>query len=219
MENTITQKINYYKESLKEYKKIRKENNNKKPRLLLHVCCGACSCYPLVFLQDLFDVTILFSNSNIYPYEEYLKRLNALKEYAGIIEKKLNTKIEIVEDSYDHDNFICELAPFKDEKEGGARCHLCIKMRMERLFDYANDNGYNLVTTVMSISRNKDAYYLNSLGKSLEKKYPSIKYFVNDFKKSGGQDIGVELSKVFNVYRQDYCGCEFSLKGKENEWY
>ncbi len=217
MENTITQKINYYKESLKEYKKIRKENNNKKPRLLLHVCCGACSCYPLVFLQDLFDVTILFSNSNIYPYEEYLKRLNALKEYVGIIEKKLNTKIEVIEDGYDHNNFICALEPFKDEKEGGARCHLCIKMRMERLFDYANDNGYNLVTTVMSISRNKDAYYLNSLGKSLEKKYPNIKYFVNDFKKSGGQDLGVELSKVFNVYRQDYCGCEFSLKGKENE--
>lgn len=217
MENTTTQKINYYKESLKEYKKIRKDNNNKKPKLLLHVCCGACSCYPLIFLQDLFDVTILFSNSNIYPYEEYLKRLNALKRYVGIVEKKLDTKIEIIEDRYDHDNFICELVPFKDEREGGARCHLCIKMRMERLFEYAKDNGYNLVTTVMSISRNKDAYYLNSLGKSLEKKYPSIKYFVNDFKKSGGQDLGVELSKVFSVYRQDYCGCEFSLKGKENE--
>lgn len=216
MENTTTQKINYYKESLKEYKKIRKENGNKKPKLLLHVCCGACSCYPLIFLQDLFDVTVLFSNSNIYPYEEYIKRLNALKGYVSSIEEKLNTKIKIVEDAYNHENFIRELVPFKDEKEGGTRCHICIKMRMERLFEYASKNGYNLVTTVMSISRNKDAYYLNELGKTLEHKYPDIRYFVNDFKKSGGQDIGVELSKVFNVYRQDYCGCEFSLKGDQN---
>ncbi len=217
MENTITQKTNYYKESLKEYKKIRKENGNKKPKLLLHVCCGACSCYPLIFLVDLFDVTILFSNSNIYPYEEYQKRLNALKDYVKVIEKKLQTNIKIVEDTYDHKKFICELVPFKDEPEGGKRCHKCIRMRMERLFDYAENNGYNLVTTVMSISRNKDTFYLNSLGKELEEKHKGIKYFVNDFKKNGGQDLGVELSKVFNVYRQDYCGCEFSLRRGENE--
>ncbi len=217
MENTIIQKTNYYKESLKEYKKIRKENGNKKPKLLLHVCCGACSCYPLIFLVDLFDVTILFSNSNIYPYEEYQKRLNALKDYVKVIEKKLQTNIKIVEDTYDHKKFICELVPFKDEPEGGKRCHKCIRMRMERLFDYAENNGYNLVTTVMSISRNKDTFYLNSLGKELEEKHKGIKYFVNDFKKNGGQDLGVELSKVFNVYRQDYCGCEFSLRRGENE--
>jgi epoxyqueuosine reductase len=216
MENTTIQKINYYKESLKEYKKIRNDNNNEKPRLLLHVCCGACSCYPLIFLHDLFDVTILFSNSNIYPYEEYLKRFNALKDYVAIIEKKLNTSIKVIEDTYNHENFICELASLKDEPEGGKRCHKCIRMRMERLFDYAQKNGYNLVTTVMSISRNKDAYYLNSLGKELENKHEGIKYFINDFKKSGGQDLGVELSKVFNVYRQDYCGCEFSLRREKN---
>ena len=217
MENTIIQKPNYYKESLKEYKKIREENGNQKPKLLLHVCCGACSCYPLVFLDGLFDVTILFSNSNIYPYEEYQKRLEALKSYVKIIENKLQTHINIIEDAYDHKKFICELISFKDEPEGGVRCHTCIRMRMERLFDYAEKNGYNLVTTVMSISRNKDTYYLNSLGKELEEKYKGIKYFVNDFKKSGGQDLGVELSKVFNVYRQDYCGCEFSLRKGENE--
>ena len=212
MENMTIQNVNYYKESLKEYKKIRKENGNKKPKLLLHVCCGACSCYPLIFLLDLFEITIFFSNSNIYPSNEYEKRLDALKKYVLVIEKRFNTKIKIVEDTYNHEKFIRELIPFKNEPEGGKRCHKCISLRMERLFEYAYENGYNLVTTVMSISRNKDVYYLNFIGKELEKKYPNIRYFVNDFKKSGGQDVGVELSKVFNVYRQDYCGCEFSMK-------
>ena len=212
MENMTIQNVNYYKESLKEYKKIRKNNDNKKPKLLLHVCCGACSCYPLIFLIDLFDITIFFSNSNIYPYKEYEKRLNALKNYVSILEKKFNTTIKIIEDKYDHEKFIPELIPFKNEPEGGMRCHKCISLRIERLFEYAHKNGYNLVTTVMSISRNKDVNYLNYIGKELEKKYRDVKYFVNNFKKSGGQDVGVELSKVFNIYRQDYCGCEFSLK-------
>lgn len=207
-----TTKENYFNNSLKEYKEIREQNGNKKPKLLLHVCCGACSCYPLVFLHDLFDVTILFSNSNIFPKEEYDKRLNALRKYVFFINEKFNESINIVEDEYDYAEFKKLLLPFKDEEEGKERCRICIGARLNRLFDYASLHGFDLVTTVMSISRNKDVDYLNSTGLSLMKKYPNVRYFLSDFKKNGGQDLGVEISKICDVYRQDYCGCEFSKK-------
>lgn len=212
MGNTTIPKINYYNESLKQYKELREQNGNKKPKLLLHVCCGACSCYPLIFLHDLFDVTILFSNSNIYPKNEYDKRLDNLKKYVDIVNKKFNEHICIIEDEYNYDEFKKALLPYKDEPENSDRCHICIAKRLDRLFQYASMHDFNLVTTVMSISRNKDVNYLNLIGKALEKKYKGITYFVNDFKKNGGQDIGVELSKVYDIYRQEYCGCEFSNK-------
>ena len=205
-------KEDYYKESLKIIKDIKEKD--KEPELLLHVCCGACSCFPLSFLAKIFKITILFSNSNIYPYEEFNTRLNALKKYVAVVEEKLDTKINIIVDDYDYNNFVQELIPLKDEKEGGARCHLCIKKRFVRLFEYAKNNNFKYVTTVMSISRNKDAIYLNKLGKEFEKMYPEIKYIICDFKRNGGQEIGIELSKKYGVYRQEYCGCEFSLNLK-----
>ena len=209
----MDRKDNYFKESLIEYRELRKENN-KKPKLLLHVCCGACSCYPLVFLVDLFDITIFFSNSNIYPYEEYKKRLDTLKGYVLIVENKFNVNIPIIEDNYNYDEFRKDLLPYKDQEEGKNRCEICISKRMERLFLYASEHNYPLVSTVMSISRNKNVDYLNKIGLLLEKKYSNVKYFVSDFKKNGGQDLGVAISHLYNVYRQDYCGCEFS-GGKE----
>jgi len=211
MGNTTT-KINYYNQSISQYRRLRRENNNKKPKLLLHVCCGACSCYPLVFLCDLFDVTILFSNSNIYPYEEHEKRLEALKKYVRFVNKEFGSKIKIICDFYDYDSFRKDLLPFKDEPEHGQRCKLCIKKRMERVFEFAKENNFKLVTTVMTISRNKDVEYLNTLGVSLSKKYDCVEYFVSDFKKNNGQDCGVALSKLIDIYRQDYCGCEFSYR-------
>ena len=203
-------KINFYNESIIQYKKIREKNNGKIPSLLLHVCCGACSCYPLVYLSRLFNITIYYSNSNIFPKSEYDKRLNALKDYVKMIETIFNEKIKIVEDDYDYFKFEKDLLPFKDEEEGGNRCKICIKKRLIRLFQYAKENNYSLVGSVMSISRNKDVFYLNECGKSLEKDFPNIEFFYSDFKKNNGQDIGVELSKKFCVYRQCYCGCRFS---------
>jgi epoxyqueuosine reductase len=205
-------KINYFSESLKEYRNLRKSNGNNKPKLLLHVCCGACSCYPLVFLSDLFEVTILFSNSNIYPKSEFDLRLLNLKKYVEIINQEFNEHIEVIVDEYNYDEFRKDLLPFKDAKENGYRCHICIARRLNRLFEYAKEHGYTLVTTVMSISRNKDVNFLNQTGINLSKNYPGITYYVSDFKKNGGQDLGVALSKKFEIYRQNYCGCEFSNK-------
>jgi epoxyqueuosine reductase len=207
-----TKKIDYYKESIKEYKEIKSIEGNKKPKLLLHVCCGACSCYPLIFLEDLFDITIFFSNSNIYPKEEFDKRLLAVKKYKEIVEKNFSNSIKIVVDDYNYDEFKKDLIPYGDEPEGENRCKICIAKRMKRLFEYASKNNYEYVTTVMSISRNKDEQYINQIGLNFSKSFANVYYFVSDFKKNGGQDIGVKLSKKYDVYRQDYCGCEFSKK-------
>lgn len=207
-------KKNYYFLGIEEYRKIMQKNCDKKPKLLLHVCCGACSCFPLIFLHDLFDVTILFSNSNITPFIEYQKRLEALKEYVKKINEIFKEDIKIIEDSYDYEFFKIDLLPYKDEPEHGKRCKICISKRMERLFSYASTHNYFYVSSVMSISRNKDAEFLNELGLKFMKEYPKITYFLSDFKKNNGQEIGIKLSYKFDVYRQDYCGCEFSKINK-----
>lgn len=206
-------KKNYYLEFVKQYKEIRK-NEDDKPKLLLHVCCAPCSCYPLMFLNDLFDITILFTNSNIYPLDEYNKRLETLKKFISDFNITYKSDIGIIEDNYDYLNFKEDLLLYKDLKEGLQRCQICIKKRMIRLFEVAKEKDFKYVSTVMSISRNKDANYINEINKSLEKEYPGITYIYNDFKKNNGQDIGIEISKKFNLYRQSYCGCEFSLINK-----
>ena len=212
---TTTTKTNYFLKSLEQYKQIR-EKEGKKPELLLHVCCGACSCFPLVFLYDLWDITILFSNSNIYPKAEFDHRLNALRGYVNELNTRFNAGIKIIVDDYKHEEHMKDLIPFKDEREGNNRCHLCITKRLIRLFEYAQENGFKYVTTVKTVSRNKPVQYINEVGEKLQKKYPEITFFHTDFKKFNGQDIGVALSKKFGVYRQEYCGCEFSMP-KETE--
>lgn len=201
--------IDFNKIFYKEYRNIRKKSGEK-PKLLLHVCCGACSCYPLIFLADLFDITVLFSNSNIDTLEEFETRFKAFEKHADFIEKPCKTSIIFKKDDYNYSEFVKDLEPLKNEKEGGARCKICITKRLNRLFEYAKLNGFNYVSTIMSISRNKDADFINYVGKKLEKNYENIQFLTFDFKKNSGQEIGVEISKLEGVYRQDYCGCEFS---------
>lgn len=204
-------KIDYFKVSLKEYKEIRP--NKELPSLLVHVCCGACSCFPLLYLINLFDITVLFSNSNIYPYEEYNKRKQATLEYINYLNTKFNANIKFIEDTYNYNEFRNDLIKYKDQKEGMDRCKICISKRLHNLFLYAIKYNFNYVTTIMSISRNKNVYFINEEGKRLENEFKGIRFLQFDFKKFNGQDVGVEISKKLNIYRQDYCGCEFS-KGK-----
>lgn len=206
-------KENYYLEFLKTYHDIKNKSENEElPKLLLHVCCGACSSYPLPFLVDLFDITIFFSNSNIYPLEEYNIRLNSLTSYVEFLNNKLNCHIKIITDKYDYLNFKKSLLPYANEKEGQTRCKTCITKRLDRAFEYAINNKFKYITTIMTVSRNKDVYFINEVGKNLENKYSNrVTFIPTDFKKNNGQDIGVDISKRANTYRQDYCGCEFSI--------
>lgn len=214
-------RTDYFKVGAKQYKEIRNEyKDGKLPSLLLHVCCGACSCFPLVYLIDLFDITIYFSNSNINTLEEFNKRLDALKQYVLMLNNKFNTNIKIIVDNYNHNDFLPLLSPYKNEKEMGKRCEICIKERMNSLLLYALNNNFKYVSTTMTVSRNKNSNYINIIGDELSNLYNNkVIFFHTDFKKSNGQDIGVEISKKYNVYRQDYCGCEYSLINKSDKNY
>ena len=195
--------MNYYRKHLKQIQELKR-----RPSLLIHICCGVCSVYPLQYLRQYFDITIFFSNSNIYPYEEFERRLDALKKYLGILNDE---NIKLIVDSYDNDSYTEKLSVLKDEPEGGKRCRMCYTMRMEETFRYAQKHKYDYCTTVMSISNRKNADWLNEIGEQLEKKY-GVRYLYADFKKGDGITMNDRMNKELNLYHQDYCGCIYSIR-------
>lgn len=186
------------------------QNVKGRPSLLLHICCGVCSVYPLIYLRQYFDITIFFSNSNIYPFEEFNKRLKALQDCLEYLD---DDSIRLIVDRYDNENYTKKLEPFKDEKEGGRRCKLCYRLRMEETFRYAKKHNYDYCTTVMSISNRKNANWLNEIGEQLEKEY-GVTYLHADFKKGDGIIRNDELNKKLDLYHQDYCGCIYSIRNE-----
>ena len=180
-----------------------------KPTLLIHICCGVCSVYPLIYLRQFFKITIFFSNSNIYPYEEFEKRLDALKQYLDYLK---DSSIKLIVDEYDYENYEEIISKYKNEPEGGKRCKLCYKLRMDRCFKYANEQKYDYFTTVMSISNRKNADWINEIGEELDSKYPNTVYLYADFKKDDGITKNDAMNKKLNLYHQEYCGCRFSLR-------
>lgn len=212
----MDQKINYYKKSIEILENIRDFTD--KPKLLLHACCGPCSTYPLTFLCPHFDVTIYFNNSNIYPFEEYKRRLDELKRFLEEFKKDYGYEVKLVVTKYDNDGYNVDLEPYKDIPEGLKRCFICYEKRMDDAYKYANDNGFDYFTTVMTISRQKNSQKLNEIGEKLSHKYPNVKYFYSDFKKNKGIDIGREMRIKYNLYQQLYCGCKYTYeKGLKKE--
>lgn len=183
-------------------------NLNGRPTLLIHVCCGVCSVYPLLYLRKHFNITIYFSNSNIFPYEEYTKRLDALNQYLDILK---DPNIKLVVSDYNYKGFNALISQYKNEKEGGKRCKLCYFLRLKDTFAYAKENHYDYVTTVMSISNRKNAEWINEIGEKLEAEY-KVKYLYADFKKGNGITENEKLNKKLGLYHQNYCGCEYSIR-------
>jgi len=202
------EKINYHKLMLKEL-----ETLTYKPKLLLHSCCAPCATYPLTLLTKYFEVTILYTNSNIYPLEEYKKRFEELKRYIS----EYYPSINIIEKEYKHEEYMSHLHKGKDMKEGEWRCFKCYSMRIEDTLKYASEHNYEYVCTVLSVSRFKNSQAINKIGIALNRKYPNIKYLVADFKKDKGTEKGIVLSANASLYRQQYCGCEYSMKRLEQE--
>ena len=185
-----------------------------RPELLIHICCGVCSVYPLKYLRQYFKITIFFSNSNIYPYEEFERRLNALKTYLEYLD---DPEIKLIVDGYNNKEYTKKLSEYKDEPEGGKRCRICYRLRMEETFSYASRHNYAYCTTVMSISNRKNADWINEIGEELQKKYPNTTYLYADFKKDDGIIRNDEMNKQLNLYHQNYCGCIYSLEERNNE--
>lgn len=187
---------------------------NKIPKLLLHACCAPCSSYVLEYLSNYFDITLYFYNPNIYPYSEFEFRAEELKRLVS--EMKLNVKIVVEE--YDNESFENVAKSYGDLPEGLTRCINCYKLRLEKSVKYAKDNGFDFVTTTLSISPHKNAAKLNEIGGELAELY-GIDYLFSDFKKKNGYKRSCELSQIFSLYRQNYCGCKYSklLAEKNNK--
>ena len=183
-----------------------------RPTLLMHVCCGPCACYPFLYLSEHFDLTIMYNNSNIYPESEYYKRLGELKKLISYIKRDYGYEIKLIEVPYNNEEYNKKLAPYASCREGEERCWLCYKLRMEEAYDYAEKNGFEYFTTVMTISREKPSLILNRIGKKLEEQHEHTKYFYSDFKKKKGAEKGIEIRKKYNLYYQNYCGCIYSYQ-------
>ncbi len=170
-----------------------------KKRLLLHICCAPCSTASIERLREKYDVTGFFSNSNIAPEPEYWRRLGEAERLAK------EMQIPFVVDSYDHADWLECVKGYENEPEGGARCERCFAFSLSHAATYARDNGFDLYTTTLSISPHKDSLTIFRVGQDLGP------FLDVDLKKQDGFRRSLELSREYNLYRQDYCGCEFSL--------
>lgn len=187
------------------------EKTGIKPKLLLHSCCAPCSSAILEFLQNYFDITVYFYNPNITFEEEYYKRLNEQREY----HEKRGYSIKVIEGKYDpKEDFFKQVKGLEDRREGGERCFKCYTLRMEATAQKAKELGFDYFSTVLSISPLKNAQWINEIGEKLSEKY-GIKFLNGDFKKKNRYLRSTEISREYELYRQDYCGCVFSKMERE----
>jgi predicted adenine nucleotide alpha hydrolase (AANH) superfamily ATPase len=210
MQCLFMDKINYdliMKKEIEEVKKL-----PKKPKLLLHVCCAPCSTHTFNVLTPYFEVTIYYANSNIFPESEYNRRKEELIRFVSEYNEENNTNIEMIFPPYEHNEFMSELRQFALEKEGGKRCFLCYEKRINETLKYASENGYDYVTTSLTISSHKNSQIINEIAKNLSKNYPSVKYLYSDFKKNNANLVIKKMSEEHHLYKQNYCGCEYSIR-------
>lgn len=171
-------------------------------KLLLHVCCAPCAVYPVKILNAQFNLTLLFYGPNIHPQEEYNRRLESVRRLG----------LPLVELKYEPDKWYALVRGMEAEPEGGKRCSICYQMRLEKTAVYAKENGYKYFSATLTLSPHKPAGIINPIGESIAKKYALI-FLAEDFKKQDGFKKSCQMSKEYGLYRQRYCGCEYSMGG------
>ena len=181
--------------------------NNKVPRLLIHSCCAPCSSYCLEYLSEFFHITVLYYNPNIFPEEEYNYRIDEQRRFIESFPAKY--AIRLIEAPYTPEEFYAIAKGMEDIPEGGERCTRCYRLRLEYTAKVARDMNMDYFTTTLSISPLKDAVRLNTIGEELSAIY-EVPYLLSDFKKRNGYKRSVELSKEYDMYRQNFCGCVYS---------
>ncbi|WP_066052521.1 epoxyqueuosine reductase QueH [Anaerotignum propionicum] len=201
----IVTKENYQHILEKTLKQL--EQTKKRPRLLLHSCCGPCSSYVLEYLSTYFDITIFYYNPNIAPFEEFTFR--AEEQQKLLKEISLASPASFLLGTYDSAAFFELAKGHENEPEGGLRCKACYKLRLRKTAEEAKKEGFDYFTTTLSISPHKDAQSLNQIGKELSEEY-DIPYLFSDFKKRDGYRRSCQLSEIYGLYRQNYCGCPYS---------
>ncbi len=202
--------MNYRNKMLDIIKNEQKNNNI--PSILLHSCCAPCSSHVIDTLTKYFNITILYYNPNIEPYDEYIKRkeeeIRFIKEYKNI------NKLDIIDCDYDNEEYHKLVKGMEDLPERGERCFKCYNLRLEYTAKKAKELDYDYFGTTLTVSPYKNSNKLNEIGEELSNKY-NIKYLYSDFKKDNGYKHSIELSKKYNLYRQDYCGCIYSKKQRD----
>ncbi len=200
------QKLNYQKMLDKLISEI---PDGRVPRLLLHSCCAPCSSYCLEYLSQYFSITLLYYNPNISPREEFDKRAEELRRLVSRLPMKHAAAVVVPE--YCPEEFYSAVKGMEDLPEGGERCFVCYRIRLEKAAEYAAENGFDYFCSTLSISPLKNAAKLNEIGAELSEIYP-VKLLPSDFKKKGGYLRSIELSREYGLYRQNYCGCVFSKR-------
>ena len=175
----------------------------KRPKLLLHTCCAPCVTVPIEQLHPDYEVSCFFYNPNIHLKDEYLKRLKELIRLTNALDLK------IVIHKYDFERWFELVKGLEHEPEGGKRCEICFHIRLQETARYAKDNNFNLFTTTLTVSPQKNATLINKIGTEMGEQY-QIPFLEANFKKKDGCRRSIELSKKYNLYRQNYCGCVFS---------
>ncbi|AQP53202.1 DNA integration/recombination/inversion protein [Vagococcus penaei] len=192
------------------------QNNNQRPKILLHSCCAPCSTYTLEFLTDFADVTIYFANSNIYPRSEYLRRAKVQQEFISQFNYQTGKNVGYIEADYQPNEFIkmVQAQGLQNEPEKGKRCTACFQMRLDLVADEALTRGFDYFGSALTISPQKNAQLINQIGLDVQKIY-QVNYLPSDFKKNGGYQRSIEMCRTYDIYRQCYCGCVFAAKQQE----
>ena len=194
----------------KEMEKIIEGFGGKRPKLLLHSCCAPCSSGVLVPLQEVFELMVYYYNPNLSEWEEYNKRAREQKKLIDALNgEKPDFPIGIIEEVYEPEQFYERVRGLEDCPEGGERCFLCYGLRLEKTARKAKEEGYDFFTTTLTISPLKNAEKINTIGKRLEEKY-KVAFLPSDFKKKEGYKRSIELSRKYELYRQNFCGCVYS---------
>lgn len=202
---------NYQRNYQKELDKIirMQEKEGIVPKLLLHSCCAPCSSYVLEYLSQYFNITVYFYNPNIFPAQEYGKRV---KEQRSLIERMdVKHPVQLVAGAYEPEEFHQVVKGLEQEPEGGARCMKCYELRLREAAKVALAGGYDYFTTTLTISPLKSAGKLNEIGEALGDEY-GVPYLPSDFKKREGYKRSTQLSQEYGLYRQNYCGCVYSIR-------
>lgn len=195
----------------KELERIISRCSQRRPSVLLHSCCGPCSSSVLEVLTQFFDVTILWYNPNLYPEEEYTRRLEALEE---LIEKMgLSGKVKLLIEPWRNEDYNSVSAGLEREPEGGARCEKCFQLRLRECAKTAKAYGFDYFCSTLTVSRHKNAELINTVGEAAAREF-GVSWLPSDFKKRDGENRSVELSEQYGIYRQVYCGCVFSLNAR-----
>ena len=188
-----------------------------KQKILLHSCCAPCSTAVIERLKEDYEIVIFYYNPNIYPKEEYQKRKQEEIKYINHLNKTDDsTIVSMLDCDYESEKFYSAVKGYEAEREGGARCAICFKLRLCETAKKAKELGFDIFGTTLTVSPHKNAELINSIVISIEKEI-GVKFLVSNFKKENGYKRSVELSKENNIYRQNYCGCEFALKIQQIE--